>query len=289
MTVSQGLAEAAGTLRGAGVPDPSVDAELLLRHVLGWDRALLLVRAAEPFPASARERLRALVAERSRRVPLQHLLGSVAFWRRDFLVSEAALIPRPETEVLVETALELIAGRRSPVVIDVGTGTGCIALSIAADRPDAVVHAVDISLEALALAQENAQRLGVAGRVLFHVGDLFQPVAELAGRVDLVASNPPYVPASEVEGLAPEVRDHEPRLALVPPDGDRFSIYRRIAPEAARLLKPDGRLLLEIGLGMNLEVGRACAAAGLRVEAVMPDLQGIPRVVVAILPTGRTD
>lgn len=287
MTVSEALHDAARALRAAGVPDAVHDAELLLRHALGWDAAALVARAREGLDGSALQRLRALVAERSRRVPLQHLVGSVEFWRREFLVSPAALIPRPETELLVETALEQLTGRRSPVVVDVGTGTGCVALSIAADRPDAQVHAVEVSPEAVALARDNARRLGLAERVAFHQGDLLAPVADLAGRVHLVVSNPPYLDATEIEQLAPEVRDHEPRLALLPPDGDRYSIYRRLAPQAARLLKPDGGLLLEIGLGMDASVRLICEAAGLRVERAAPDLQEIPRVLIAHGDQGR--
>lgn len=281
MTISEGLHDAARALRAAGVPDPDQDAERLLRHALGWDAAALVARAQQALDVSALQRLRALVAERSRRVPLQHLVGSVEFWRREFLVTPAALIPRPETEMLVETALQLLAGLRSPVIVDVGTGTGCIALSIAADRPDAEVHAVDVSSEALALAQENARRLGLAERVALHQGDLLAPVEALAGSVDLVASNPPYLDAAELEQLEPEVRDHEPRLALLPPDGDRYSIYRRLAPQARRALRPGGSLLLEIGLGMDEAVRGICAAAELRVERVVPDLQGIPRALFA--------
>jgi release factor glutamine methyltransferase len=265
------------------VPEPQRDAERLLRHALAWDAAALLARAREPLPGAAQERLAALVAERSLRVPLQHLVGTVEFWRREFLVSPAALIPRPETELLVEQALRALASREAPLVIDVGTGSGCIALSIAAERPDAAVHAVDISDEALALAAQNAQRLGLQGRVRFHRGDLLEPLSGLARRADVIASNPPYLDASELPGLAPEVRDHEPPVALLPPDGDRYSIYRRLAPQARSRLLDGGLLLLEIGLGMEQQVRAICDGAGLSVETVLPDLQRIPRVVVARL------
>lgn len=281
MSITELLVDAAGALRAAGVPDPDRDAELLLRNVLGWDRATLVARARETMAVAALPSFQRLVAERARRVPLQHLVGAVEFWRREFLVSSAALIPRPETELLVEHALLALAARPSPIVVDVGTGTGCIALSIAADRQDAEVHAIDLSDEALTLARENARRLGIAERVRFHRGDLLEPVAGLAGRIDVIASNPPYLDASEMDTLAPEVRDHEPRLALLPPDGDRYSIYRRLAPQARELLRGGGLLLLEIGLGMEREVRALCEAAGLDVERVLPDLQDIPRVVCA--------
>jgi release factor glutamine methyltransferase len=263
------------------VPDPERDAELLLRHALGWDAASLVARSREPLEGQRLARFDSLVAERSRRVPLQHLVGSVEFWRREFLVSKAALIPRPETELLVERALLELASREAPLVIDVGTGTGCIALSIAAERPDAQVYALDVSAEALALAQENARRLGLAQRVMFRQGDLLAPVADLARRVHVIASNPPYLDASEMRTLAPEVSDHEPRVALLPPDGDRYSMYRRLAPQARGLLREHGLLLLEIGLGMEREVRSICEAAGLSVLEVRADLQGIPRMIAA--------
>ncbi len=284
MTVPEALDEAARALRAAGIALPEADSELLLRHVTGWDRAALFARAAEPLAPETIGRLRALVAERSRRVPLQHLLGCVEFWRREFKVSPAALIPRPETELVVEAALQGLAAAPSPLVVDLGTGSGCIALSIAAEREDAQVHALDVSAAALALAQENARRLGLAERVRFHRGDLLEPVAALAGRVDLVASNPPYLDAHDWDGLMAEVRDHEPPLALLPADGRRGSIYRRLAPQAARSLRPGGLLVVEIGLGMEAEVAAICEGAGLRVQEVRPDLQRIPRVVVAARP-----
>jgi release factor glutamine methyltransferase len=143
------------------------------------------------------------------------------------------------------------------------------------------VHAIDISQRALELARQNAQLVGVASRVRFHQGDLLDPVAALRERIDLIAANPPYVSAEEHLTLEPEVRDHEPRLALVPPDGDRFGVYRRLVPQAAAALATGGALLLEVGLGMADEVSRLCRGAALGVERVVPDLQQIPRVVVA--------
>lgn len=286
MTVSEALHDAARALGAAGVPDPDRDAERLLRHALGWDATALVARARETLDDSALQRFRALVAERSRRVPLQHLVGSVEFWRREFLVSPAALIPRPETELLVETALELLAGRRSPLVVDVGTGTGCIALSIAADRPDAVVHGVDVSADALELARRNARRLGLEASVTLHCGDLLSPVGHLAGRVDLVVSNPPYVDVSEVEGLAPEVREHEPSTALCAP-GDRHSVYRRLVPAALPTLAPAGNLILEVGFGMAIEMSALLEHHGFVNQRRLRDLQGIERAVVGTRPLCR--
>lgn len=280
LTAAEALVAATRVLTKAGVRDAGLDTELLLRHVLGWDRARLIASPGHRLGAAERERFEALVAERARRRPLQHLVGTAHFWRHEFLVSPDVLVPRPETEILVETALSLLKPLRDPIVVDIGTGSGCIALSLAAERPDAIVHATDISERALAVARENGSRLGLGNRVVFHHGDLLAPVAHLASRIDLVISNPPYVDGSEIEGLEPEVRDHDPRLALVPPSGDRYEIYRRLAGEAAHVLKPGGHLAVEIGTGMADGVS-AILEAAVGPVVMATDLAGIVRVLSA--------
>lgn len=281
MTVSEALARAAARLRGAGVGSASADAELLLRHVLGWDRAAVVTRGGETVPSASAHRFLALVEARAARRPLQHLTGMQAFWRHEFAVSPDVLVPRPETEVLVETALGLLAGVEAPRVVDVGTGSGAIALSLAAERPRARVVATDISAAALAVARGNAARLGIGG-VRFVRADLLD--AFLAGPTgaafDLVVSNPPYVRAAEWEGLEPEVRDHDPRMALVPPEGVE-AIYDRLLRGAAAVTRPGGRVVLEVGAGQAVAVSALAAAAGLSSMSVVTDLQGIPRVVTA--------
>ena len=279
MTVAAALRLGAARLAAAGVPDPAWDAERLLRHVLGWDRAALLAaRPDTPLSSDSAATFQRLLDERARRRPLQHLLGVQEFWGRQFRVTPDVLIPRPETELIVETALTLLRGVEAPCVADVGTGSGCIALTLAAERPDAVVHAMDVSAAALAVAEDNARGLGLAGRVSFLHGDLLAPVAGL--RFDLVASNPPYVDAAELASLEPEVRDHEPRAALVP-GPDPYAAYRRLVPQAANVLRAGGFLLLEIGHGMQAAITGLCEQAGLRVLRVVPDLHSIPRTVVA--------
>jgi release factor glutamine methyltransferase len=273
-------AEGARTLREGGVSSPDWDAELLLCHVLGWNRARFVAYPDEPVGREAAERYRALVAQRARRRPLQHLTGVQWFWKHPLVVSPDVLIPRPETEVLVEAGLDLLAHTNHPTIVDVGTGSGCLALAFAFERGDADVHATDVSEAALEVARENARRLGLAERVSFHRGDLLEPLAGSEGRVDLVASNPPYVGADELSALEPEVREHEPPLALVPP-GDRFSVYRRLAERLPRILRPGGHCVLEVGAGMADEVARLLGEAGLRVERIVPDLAGVPRAVVA--------
>jgi len=281
MTVSEALRLATGRLRAARVPDAAWDAELLLRHVLDRDRGALLSREAERLTAGQEERFLTLVKEREARRPLQHLTGVQAFYGRDFTVTADVLIPRPETEVLVEAALERLPKTGPIVLVDIGTGTGCIALTLAAERPAAEVHALDISGEALEVARANARRLGLDGRVRFYQGDLALPLRDMVGRVDLVASNPPYVDAADFAGLMPEVRDHEPRVALVPVP-DVASMYRRLAGQARPLLRPGGTLLLEVGQGQAEAVSSLCVQEGFHVERIVPDLAGIPRVVVAV-------
>ena len=283
MTVGDALRLAAGRLEAAGVADPAWNAELLLRHVLGFDRGALLTREAEGLPADQEARFLDLVTQRESRRPLQHLTGVQAFYGRDFTVNADVLIPRPETEILVEAALERLPADQPAVVVDIGTGSGCIALTLAAERPAVEVHALDVSLQALEVARANAQRMGLDGRVRFLQGDLALPLRDMVRRVDLVVSNPPYVTEADWASLQPEVRDNEPRIALVPvPDGPRM--YRRLAGGARRILKPGGTLLMEVGQGQAEEIQGICVREGYEAERVIPDLQGIPRVIVAVRP-----
>lgn len=282
MTVAALLSEARAALGAAGVSSPDWDAERLLRYVLGWDRAALLARPEAGVAAADEARFRDLVRERAQRVPLQHLVGRQAFWKHEFLVSADVLVPRPETELLVETALELVWRVERPVIVDVGTGSGCIGLSLAAERGDAFVHAVDVSAAALTVARENARRLGVEPRVAFHQGDLLAPVSDLAGRVDLVVSNPPYVDLADRDRLAPEVRDHDPKLALFAPGGT-LALYRRLAAESARVLRPGGWLAVEVPPPAAPPVTALLAESGFGGIGVLPDLAGRARVVHATL------
>jgi len=280
MTAAALLAEAAARLRAAGIDSADWDAERLLRHVLGCERASLLARPEAEVAPAAEVRFRRLLSRRERRVPLQHLLGFQAFWRHEFVVSADVLVPRPETELLVEVALERLRGLDAPLVVDVGTGSGCIALSLAEARPDAVVHATDVSPAALAVARDNAARLGLADRVRFHEGDLLQPLGPLFGGLDLVVSNPPYVAEEDRMALPPEVREHEPALALFAPERG-LGVHRRLTAQVATALRPGGVLVLEMGAGQKAAVEGLCASASLEVAEVRADLAGIPRALVA--------
>ena len=252
--------------------------------MLGWERADVIVRAAEDVPSASAALFDTAIEQRARRRPLQHLTGHQAFWKHDFIVTPDVLIPRPETERLVETALELIRDRPAPLVVDVGTGSGCIALSLAAERPDARVHAIDLSPAALLVARENASRLHLESRVTFHEGDLLEPMRDQAGTIDLVVSNPPYVSAEEWATLEPEVRDHDPHIALVPAEGVE-RLYARLLTQAARGLRPGGWVVVEIGADSKGHVAEAMRHAALGDVSVRADLQGIARVVAGRRPS----
>jgi release factor glutamine methyltransferase len=261
-------------LRAAGVPSPRVDAEILVAEVLGLARSELYASGRDVSGFEA-QRLRALVERRVAREPLAYILGEWGFRHLDLKVDDRALVPRPETEVVVERCLEFMYGLSSPRVLDVGVGSGAIALSIADEHEGATVLAVDSSANALELARENHARVGVNGRVRLLQADLLEGVE---GPFDLVVSNPPYIAAPVIGTLEPEVQEHDPRLAL---DGgpDGLDAYRAILADAPRLVAPGGHLLLEVGYDQADEIGPLLAGLSLEIRAIVPDLSGTPRCV----------
>jgi len=290
-TIRRRMQEARRRFEQAGIePDEAaIDADVLARHALGgWERGQLIVRQHDACPAGFPGIFEALVRRRERREPTGYIIGHREFWNLDIEVRPGVLIPRPETELLVEEALSRLSpdgptrdGRPGPAparVADVGTGSGCIAVALARWLPLAEVVAIDASDEALAVARLNATRHEVSARVRFLKADL---LAGAAGPFDAVVSNPPYVPAPDLAGLQPEVRDHEPLLAL---SGgiDGLDVVRRLVPDAAAVLRPGGWLLFEFGFGQAGGV-RAIIAAEPRLElvAIREDLAGIPRIAVA--------
>jgi release factor glutamine methyltransferase len=253
-----------------------LDAEALLLHVTGKNRAWLLTHGDEEFGGCTAARYGAMLQRRQLGEPIQYITGECEFYGLPFRVTPAVLIPRPETEHLVERALELARNRNEPRILDVGTGSGAIAVAIAHGLRSARVTAIDLSEGALDVARGNAGRNGVDVRLLR--GDLLEPVAgEL---FDIVVSNPPYVPQSDAETLAVEVREHEPHLALFA-GGDGLNIYRRLIPQALSALVPGGHVLLEIGYGQADAVRDLLEAGGFQAVQHVDDLQGIPRVMVA--------
>ena len=272
-TVLKVLQWTAGYFRDRGIEGGRLDAELLLSDTLKLDRVGLYLNYDRPLSAMELESFRAAVARRAKREPLQYIRAQAEFWSLPFTVSPAVLIPRSDTEVLVEEALKRIAGPGR--ILDVGTGSGAIAIAIAHERPEARVEAVDLSPEALAVARGNAEANGVAERVTLSQGDLRQ--LQGAG-YDLVVSNPPYIPSADLAALMPEVREFEPLLAL---DGgaDGLSAYRLLAAQARALLKPGGWLLLEVGIGQAEAVTELLRAAGLVEIFTRADYAGVARVV----------
>ena len=272
MTLAEVLRRSTGYLEGKGVPSPRVDAEHLLAKALDMSRIQLYVEHDRELTERELETVRDLVARRAKREPLAYILGEWGFRRLNLRVDRRALIPRPETEVVVERCLAVLAGREAPDVLDVGTGSGAIALAIADEHSGALVTAIDASPEALALARENAELTGLADRVRLFDHDL--RIGLPAGPWDLVVSNPPYVEPGELDSLQPEIRDWEPRDALV---GEGMT--EAIARSARETLKPGGWLVLEVGDGTADAVCRLLAGLGFTRVTPSPDLAGRDRVV----------
>jgi len=262
-------------LAARGVENARLEAEWLLCAVTGLDRVGLYLNFEKPLDVEELAAYRAMVARRGRREPLQHILGTQEFCGLEFEVTPAVLIPRHDTETLVNEALARMPGAQS--ILDIGTGSGCIAVALARRLPGVSVTAVDISEDALVVARRNAVRNGVA--IEFLQGSLLEPVA---GRhFDLIVSNPPYIPSSDIETLQPEVRDFDPRGAL---DGgeDGLDVYRALIPAAATCLNPCGWMFLEVGIGQAADVARMFRAAGVYDEPIITcDNSGIERVVGA--------
>ena len=265
-------------LRGKGIESARLESEGLLAHVLKCARIELIARSLEQPAEADRTAFRELIKRRVDGWPVAYLVGEKEFYLLKYEVSPAVLIPRPETETLVLEALRLLKPQREPAVLDLGTGSGCIAVSIAHQKKDAQVTAVDISPDALDVARRNVVRHGVAKRVAFLQGDLFGPLPA-GSEFHLIVSNPPYVTPGELAALAPDVRDHEPRLAL---DGgpDGLAFYRRIAGGLGTFLKPGGSLVVEIGATQEAAVrGLFEQQPELEVGPTLKDGAGLPRVV----------
>lgn len=275
------MAEARDTLQRAGIPaaEAGLDARALAEFVLGWDAAQFLSRGDQEAGAEFLSAYRGLVARRSAREPLAYVTGKKSFWYQTFTVSPAVLIPRPETELIVEAALARCPDREAPLsMADIGAGSGCLAVALAQERPRATIVATDLSPEALEVARANAARYGVDGRIRFVQTDLLRGVET---SFDLIVSNPPYVPESDRAALPPEVRDHEPPLALFAADAG-LSVIKRLVGEAGEHLKPGAFLIFEFGFGQSDAVrGLLAVDAAFGDIELMRDLQGIPRTAIA--------
>jgi release factor glutamine methyltransferase len=278
-TVADAVGSGRARLAAAGIEAAALEALLLFEHAAGLDRAALVARGREPVELAAAARYERLLGERLRRVPLAYLTGEREFWSLRLQVDRRVLVPRPETETLVEAALERL--RPGARLADVGTGSGAIVIALAAELRTGVFHGIDRCAAALAVARANADAHGLGRRIAFHQGDLLTPLLGREAQLDAVVANLPYIPTADVDGLQPEVRDHEPRAAL---DGgpDGLDAITRLVATAPALLRPGSWLFLEIGDGQAGAV-RALLEAAAAYESVSThrDLAGVERVVAA--------
>ncbi len=275
LTGSVALVRAIRRLTEAGVPDPARDARRIFAHAVQVDPGRLTLVLPEPLDGAAMAAFEALVERRAAREPVSHLTGRRSFYGRSFAVTSDVLDPRPETETLIEAAL----ARPFNHVLDLGTGSGCILLTLLAEMPDARGVGVDLSDAACVVARGNAETLGLVDRAHIHVSDW---TAAVEGAFDLVVSNPPYVAQHEMAGLEPEVRDWEPHQALTD-FGDGLAAYRAILEQVPPLMAPGGRLMMEIGPTQAVPIAGLAAARGYEVVALIADLDGRDRVIVLAL------
>jgi release factor glutamine methyltransferase len=284
VTLAEAIYQAAQRLSVHGISNARLDAEILLAHIFMRDRAWLIIHRDESLDEAQRTLFEDAVNRRTRREPLQYITGKQEFWGLDFSVTPDVLIPRPETELVVEAALKIIQTEGGQVtIVDLCVGSGCIAVSLAKETDAACIFATDKSDRALAVARENARKHDVSDRIRFLEGDLFGPLAELDlhGMVDIIVSNPPYVRSGDLSALQPEVKDFEPELALIAgPKGTE--IQQRIIGTAPEFLKKHGALIMEMGQGQSEALMRMVNDAGrYEIPEIMNDLAGIERVIVA--------
>jgi release factor glutamine methyltransferase len=280
MTIRQAIADVTKHLTDAGVDAPRTTAQLLLAHLLGKDRTYLLTHPNEPVEETIRHQFRAWASRRAGGVPLQYLIGHQEFYGLDFIVTPDVLIPRPETELVVEEVLGS-SQPPAPLIIDVGAGSGCLAVTLAVHLNQARIIALDISPSALKVARLNAQRHGVEDQLLFLASDLFSALVpcQPSTTADFIVANPPYVSEAEFAGLPREVREHEPHVALIAgPDG--LALHRRLLTESPAFLRPGGSLIMEMGFGQCDALVGLVEPSTWRLEKILSDLQGLPRTLV---------
>jgi len=275
--IAEALRQASRALDQAGVAEARREAGSLLSHVTGRDRTFLISHAEDQLNEGESERFADAVARRAAGEPTQYITGTQDFFGRTFRVTPDVLIPRPETELLVEAALAVMPAKAA--VCDVGTGSGCIALTLLCERNDARAVAVDVSEAALEVARQNARELSVEDRIVLQLSDCFAALTPGKDLFDLVVSNPPYVSANMLPGLQREVRDHEPQIALSP-GTDGLSVIRRLLTEASVFIRGNGHLLMEIGFDQGEKVENLVDKTVWNLQKILPDLQGIPRIVV---------
>lgn len=280
-SIGEELRRAFSELAEAGVENPQLDAELIMAYVLCCSRIDVIAHPERLISHDCSRSFRSLVSRRVSREPLSYIVGRREFWKMEFEVGSGVLVPRPETEVLVESAIERVRGLENPLIADIGAGSGCVAVSLAFELPFATVYAVDISPEALEYTVRNAKNYGVADRVIALQGSFTEPLPiELRGRFDAVVSNPPYIRSGDIDFLEPEVSIWEPREAL---DGgaDGFTAHIEVIRSAAEWLKSKGWLCIEIGLGQYEAAADIAKRHGFVNISAVNDLAGIDRVLTA--------
>jgi len=283
VTVLEVIQRSTEFLKNKGVDSPRLQTELLLAHLLNMPRMKLYLNFERKLSETELDNFRELIKRRGQREPLQHIVGSTCFCGLELAVDRQVLIPRPETELLAEqgwTFLNSLKTQHSPLsTLDLGTGSGCLAIALAVHCPMARVFAIDISAEALNLARQNAARHNVRDRIDFLQSDAFAAL-ESPKPFDLIISNPPYIPTADIQSLQIEVRDHDPRQAL---DGgpDGLAFYRRIATEAAPFLQPGGKIMLEFGDGQAAAIRKIFEYEKWIVEAIIEDYTQRPRILIA--------
>lgn len=285
MTNVRSLVQSFATqLKTMGIQSPRWDAEILVAHGLKKPRLSIYSDPDRIVEPELEDRLESLLKRRLKREPLQHLLGSCEFWGRHFRVGPRVLIPRPETELLMEASCSAqieFQGTVNPTVLDIGTGSGCLAISLALEFPETTLYATDFSRESLSVARQNIETYGLSDRIHLLQGDLYEPIQErgLMGKIDLMVSNPPYIPSASLPDLQSEVRDYEPVLAL---DGgpDGLDFYRRLLPPVRDLLSQKGIMILEFGTDQLDAIKDLSDQSQMDVRRVIEDGAGNPRVVV---------
>lgn len=279
-TIAETLNRAKVRLREASIPNDVLDAQTLLAHALGCDRTYLIINYREELAAEPAAKFGDLIERRAAGEPLQYITGHQEFFGLDFKVTPDVLIPRPETEIIVEETIRLVHDLEieSPVIIDVGTGSGCIAVALARELSQSSVIAIDVSIAALLVAKQNARRHDLSDRISFLAADLLSALAQTQ-IADFLVSNPPYVAQAEMTGLQREVRDWEPALALTDFD-DGLSFYRRLLNDAVSRVKSGGYLLCEMGFSQSAEVMTMIDRQYWIEQRLLDDMQGIPRTLL---------
>jgi release factor glutamine methyltransferase len=282
LTVAVAIEDTARQLTAAGIEDARREARLLLAAAAGWEPAAIIAYPERPLSADQSRRLAELVRRRAAREPLSRILGWREFWSLRFALGPDTLDPRPDSETLITASLECVDRNKALSVLDLGTGTGCLLLAFLSEVPNAQGLGIDLSNGALAVAEENARALGLTGRALFRQGDWGRGLDQC---FDLILCNPPYIPAGDIDGLAPEVAKFDPVLALAGgPDG--LDVYRRLSDELPRLLLPGGLAILEIGDGQEASAAAILAKNGLVFGGARRDIAGVARCLIWQRPEG---